>query len=171
MEEKRVDKSSSMEEKVKYLQIVMKDEAASDEIGVHNLFCLLSTQVLPDELFEKETVIFNDLEDFSDIKTELRPDLTELKKKLAYYYMSILTSCRQVSFPKNDSIVDLPKLYSILIGNLGFFTLNNILYNQLDSIDKKSLVIVNNSLTIMGFLTRPLFIMDDLIKAFEKGEK
>lgn len=156
-------KLATLEEKVKYLRnnIISKD--SSDTVAVLNILNLISNSNLSDELMKEPNIIFKDLADFSDIKTELKQDLDTLKLELATYYLSILTSCRTVKVRKKEDIKEIPDYIKLLLANLGFFNLNTILNKYINKIDTSKLLVVEAALPIMNQILTPMYALDGVV--------
>lgn len=151
-----ISKESTFEDKVSFLKEKIRDASTSDEFSIRNIFCLVSAQDLSDDFFASDKILFKDLVEFSDIKTELRDDIVDLKKYLSFYYLSVITSCRAIYFIKKSDIRTIPSLYKTLMGNLGIFSLNAILSKNIESVDVKKLENIDDAIQVMAYITTPL---------------
>lgn len=160
-----ISKESTFEEKVKFLKEKIRDAQTNDEFSIRNIFCLVSAQDLSDDFFASDKILFKDLTEFSDIKTELKEDILSLKKHLSFYYLSVITSCRAIYFSKKSDIKTIPNLYKTIMGNLGIFSLNAILSKNISDVDVKSLEYIDDAIKVMAFLTTPLNTLDCVVNS------
>jgi len=166
----KLNKLSKTEDKIEYLRKNIQDRETKDDVAIHNIFCLVSSQTLSDALLAQDDIIFSDFEEYSDIKTTLRPELNILRHDMAVAYLSIITSCRFVPFVKDGEAKKLARLHEVLIGNLGFFALNSILHKQLPTIDPKETYLINNAIEVMSTLIRPLQVLSGVVDALMSHE-
>ena len=92
-----------------------------------NILNLVKTyNELAPEYFANKNVIFNDIEEFLDIKTELKEQLQQFIDAFAIWYFSIFASVHKLEQNIFEEQEDVPPLYSILILLLDFYTLSGI---------------------------------------------
>lgn len=158
-----ISKDSTFEEKVAFLREQMHTPETEDAIAIRNIFCLVSNQLITDELFADPSVIFVDIEEFSDIKTELSEDIREVKKAIATAYLSIIVSCRPVTVIHDGKLKNVPNLYEVLLGNLEFFNLNILLNKYLFEIKEEDMYIVPNAIQLAGVLMSPVAVLNKVV--------
>lgn len=166
-----VNKESTFEEKVSFLKEKIRDAQTKDEFSIRNIFCLISAQDLSDDFFASDKILFKDLTEFSDIKTELKEDIISLKKHISFYYLSVITSCRAIYFSKKSDIKTIPELYKILMGNLGIFSLNAILSKNITTVDVGTLEYIDDAIKVMAFLNTPLHALDCVVNSLLNTEE
>ena len=84
-------KSLSTEDKIDCFRFFLKSEVITNYSVISNLFMLVNgITSIDDELLNDTRVFFNDLEEYVDIKLELKKDIEEFKKKLLEYYLGVV---------------------------------------------------------------------------------
>lgn len=170
MSEVTISKESTFEEKVSFLRTNIVNKDSEDTLAIRNIFCLISTQSLTDELFNDPTVIFKDIEEFSDVKTELVTEIKELKSAIALAYLSVITSCRAINSITNGQLQELPNMYAVLMGNLGFFALNSFLFKYLPELDLSKVYVVPNAIQTMSIIAQPLTVLNNVVTTVMGGK-
>jgi len=163
MSKKKISKDSTFEEKVAFLREHLLDENTDNSLAIRNILCLINSQTLTDDLFENNDILFKDIEEFSDIKTELHEDIRGVKRNISIAYLSIITSCRAITAATEENIKNVPNLYKVAIGNLGFFTLNSFLNKHLSDITKDDLYVVQDAVQLCGVLLAPLAALNNVV--------
>lgn len=159
-----ITKQAEFSEKVEALKQAITDRNTQDDILVLNILNLLGGVSLNDAFFEDPNILFRDIEEFSDIKTELRGELGQLKNDIARSYLAVITSCRALRIVRPEEITALQPLIKLLLLNLGFFQLNTILANNLKNIEVNNLPIIDDGIAIMQTITKSMQMLDVFIK-------
>lgn len=81
---------------------------------------------LTDEFFNNEKVIFKDLEEFLNIKLELKDEIQDFIDSFSLNYFSMFMSIHKIESNFLDNIKELPKTYLNIIRALDFVTLSGI---------------------------------------------
>jgi hypothetical protein len=158
-----IKKNSSIEEKITFIKHNLNNPDEINDVAVLNILNLVGGGNLSSDLFKADNIIFNSLSEFSDIKTALKTELNDLRLKLTTYYLSTLTSCHFIPVCKKEDIKPVPKLYRILMCNLGIFTLNKLLSKHLNNIDKSNLFIVEDAIHLLKIINEPLLVLDSVV--------
>ena len=165
-----VTKNSTLTEKVNYIKEGLSNTESVDSTFLLNLLNLLGGGNLTQDIFDKEDIIFSNLADFSDIKTEVKKQLTQFKKEICFYYLSAITSCHFIAVCKKEDIKEIPQLHKLVMGNVGIFTLNAWLSKYISSIDTSKLIVINDAIFIMKTLNTPLAILDGFVTTLFKED-
>lgn len=163
-----VTKNSTFEEKVSFLRQSLQKPNEIDDNAVLNILNLIGGSNITNELLETDGIIFNNLSEFSDLKTELKTELTNLKISLVYDYLSTITSCHFIPVCKKEDIKPIPQLHRLLMCNLGVFTLNKLLSKYLPSIDTRKLFIVKDAVELLRSINEPLFVLGGIVEQLFK---
>lgn len=124
------------------LSSLLKCDRLSNASILFNIILLLKTyNTLEDEFFNNKNVYYSSLEDFLDIKNELKSDIKELNTKLSIYFMSIFRSLNKFEFSFIDNPVQIPELYKNILLSVDVFTIGGILSNNNGFTDKDMLMI------------------------------
>lgn len=159
-----VTKQSTFEEKVNFLRNSLQHPNEIDDNATLNILNLVGGGNISNELLETEGIIFSNLSEFSDIKTELKAELTTLKKTLAYDYLSIITSCHFIPVCRKEDIKPIPQLHKLILCNLGVFTLNKLLSKYISTIDTNTLFIVKDATELLRAINEPLFVLGGIVE-------
>ena len=163
-----VTKNSTFEEKVSFLRQSLQHPNEIDNKATLNIINLVGGGNISNELLETEDIIFSNLSEFSDIKTELKSELITLKKTLVYEYLSIITSCHFIPVCRKEDIKPIPQLHKLLLCNLGVFTLNKLLSKYISTIDTNSLFIVKDAVELLRAINEPLFVLGGIVEQLFK---
>lgn len=163
-----IGKNSTFEEKLNYLREGLRNKNNSEDLFIVSVLNLIGCTNLNTSLIESDNIIFKDLAEYSDIKTELKEDLNVLKKEIALDYLSVLLSCRNIKSVKSESVKRVDNINKIIIVNLGIFTLNNILNSFIKDIDLNSISVIDDAISIMHIIVSPMIILDDTLNSLYK---
>ena len=84
-------KNLSTEDKIKSFSFFLKSDVITNYSVISNLFILINGVTnIDDEALNDERVFFNDLEEYVDIKLELKEDIEQFKKKILEYYLGVV---------------------------------------------------------------------------------
>lgn len=163
-----VTKESKINEKIDFI-INGIMSSSTESTFILNLINLINPINLSDTVFKQDNIIFKDLEEYSDIKTELRESLSSVKLSIASYYLATLLSCRDIRSLGNTKVIDIPKMYKLLLVNLGMFSLNTILNNYISKLDVSNVQPVDDAIYLMKYIVRPITVLDGaLLNLFSK---
>lgn len=129
-------KNLSIEDKIKCFRFFLNCDCITNYSAISNLFILINgITSIDDESLNDVRVFFNDLEEYVDIKLELKQEIEQFKRKLLEYYLGVIQGLN----------VKLPELkvhitnthYNILhLANPMF--ISKIMLEQLKNIDVSS---------------------------------
>lgn len=126
------------------LRYAMKLENLENPSILFNIILLLKTyNSLNDAFFGDESVWFGSLEDFLDVKCELKPDIKEFNTKLSIYFISCLKSLGKFEYSFIDNPVEIPDTFKNILTSIDIFTISGILGNNNGYTDKDMKMIRN----------------------------
>lgn len=126
------------------LRTAMKLENLENPSILLNVILLLKTyNSLNDSFFGDENVWFGSLEDFLDVKCELKMDIKAFNTVLAVYFISCLKSLGKFEYSFIDNPVDIPDTFKNILTSIDIFTVSGILSNNNGYTDKDMKLIRN----------------------------
>ena len=84
-------KELPIEDKIKCFKFFLENEVITNKSVISNIFMLINgINSFEDDLSEDNRIFFNGLEEYVDIKTELREEISAFKIKMLEYYLGIV---------------------------------------------------------------------------------
>lgn len=138
-------KGLSTEDLVKAYQCVLRRETLINPTIIINISLLINGyNTLDDSLFTSKDVFESSLDQLIDVKLELKQDLKDLQKNLAYWYLGCIKYMSKVEYTYLDDVQKMPNLYYLLIISQSFMSLSSIIQKTSD-LDWNTLPIVENA--------------------------
>lgn len=126
-------KTLSIEDKVKCFSFFLNSDVITNYSVISNLFMLINGITdIEDDILEDERLFFNSLEEYVDIKLELKPEIEEFKKKLLIYYLGIVEGLN-VKIPELK--IHIPNTYYNILHFVTPIFISKIMTEQLTNID------------------------------------
>lgn len=142
-------KSLNKEDKVKVLKHIMKNEDVVDSFVILNIFNFIKGfNTFDNSFFESKEVYVNDMEEYLDIKYELKDELNELMRKIAVYYLSVIKSCDKID-NSDERMVVIPLMIQRIFYICDFYSLSVIL-NKIKGINIDDTYVVNNAMSFIN---------------------
>lgn len=118
-------KQKTKEEKIEALRKYLANEDTEDIELALNIFNLVKRgNAFDNSFFEHESIIFNDILEFVDIKNALTPELTAFCKKLLVIFYNIIYRCND--FEKTNETKPIPNIYRYALYQMDFLTLSQL---------------------------------------------
>ena len=134
--------TSALVQTYKYL---LTRESLINPTAIINISLLINGyNTLDDSMFASKDVYETSLDQLIDIKLELKPELKELQKKIAYWYLGCIKYMSKVEYTYLDDVQKMPNLYYLLIISQSFMSLSSII-QKVNDIDWNTLPIVEHS--------------------------
>ena len=126
-------KTLSTEDKVKCFSFFLNSDVITNYSVISNLFMLINGITdIEDDILDDERLFFNSLEEYVDIKLELKPEIEEFKKKLLIYYLGIVEGLN-VKIPELK--IHIPNTYYNILHFVTPIFISKIMTEQLTNID------------------------------------
>lgn len=126
-------KTLSTEDKVKCFSFFLNSDVITNYSVISNLFMLINGITdIEDDTLEDERLFFNSLEEYVDIKLELKPEIEDFKKKLLIYYLGIVEGLN-VKIPELK--IHIPNTYYNILHFVTPIFISKIMTEQLTNID------------------------------------
>lgn len=147
------------------LRYAMKLENLENPSILFNIILLLKTyNSLNDAFFEDENVWFGSLEDFLDVKCELKPDIKGVNTKLAIYFISCLKSLGKFEYSFIDNPVEIPETFKNILTSIDIFTVSGILSNNNGYTDK-DMKLIRNAYAYVSEIVSKMNMVDRMFGA------
>lgn len=160
-------KELESEIKTESMKFLFSQENLIDSYSILNLYNFIkSYNTFDDSYFESKAVYVNDIEEFLDIKYELKEIFDKTVKDLCIYYLSILKSCDKINTDFDEMIV-IPIIYQRLLYVLDFSTMA-VLLNKVQDIDLNKTYIVNNANAFLDSLSLKQIMKKEIVSIIEE---
>lgn len=159
-------KNLSIELVTKAISFSLKYENLTDKNMILNIINLIKIDNnLDDSFFIDKNVYFNDIEDFIDLKLELKDELEAFVKQLSIYFISLFKSYNKLTYTPQDVYIKLPNIYSIILLSLDFLTLSGI-FSVSKPFSTGECIYIENSLAYITTLLQKNTLCIDLMNSF-----
>jgi hypothetical protein len=126
-------KHLQIEDKIKCFAFFLTSEVITNYSVISNLFMLINGITdIETEISEDERLFFNSLEEYVDIKLELKKEIEEFKKKLLIYYLGVVEGLN-VKIPELK--IHIPNTYYNILYLTNPTFISKIMNEQLKNID------------------------------------
>lgn len=126
-------KSLSVEDKVKCFRFFLTSDAIMNYSVITNVFMLLNGIAgVKDTLSKDNRIFFNNLEEYVDIKLELKTEIEDFKKRLLIYYLGVVEGLN-VKIPELK--IHIPNTYYNILYLTNPIFISKIMSEQLKNID------------------------------------
>jgi len=126
-------KSLSIDEKIKCFSFFLTSDVITNYSVISNLFILINGITdIDSDISEDSRLFFNDLEEYVDIKLELKKEIEEFKKRLLIYYLGIIEGLN-VKIPELK--IHIPNTYYNILHLANPIFISKIMTEQLKNID------------------------------------
>ena len=142
-------KALSKEEKIAIIKHILTLDDVLDSYVILNIYNFIKGfNTFDSSYFYSPIVYVNDMEEYLDIKYELKEELSEFTKKVCVYYLSVLRSIDKID--NNDpKMVIIPLIIQRILMIADFYTLS-VMLNKVKSINIDETYIVNNALAFVN---------------------
>lgn len=142
-------KALSKEEKIAIIKHILTLDDVLDSYVILNIYNFIKGfNTFDSSYFDSPIVYVNDMEEYLDIKYELKEELSEFTKKVCVYYLSVLRSIDKID--NNDpKMVIIPLIIQRILMIADFYTLS-VMLNKVKSINIDETYIVNNALAFVN---------------------
>jgi hypothetical protein len=106
-----------------------------------------------DDFFTSDTIYFNSITEFLDIKLELKNELDNFINDFSTWYYSLFKCIHKVEINFLETFKPLPNTFSSIITALDFVTISGII-SKATNVDFKNLYLVENALTYISVLSQ-----------------
>lgn len=145
-------KFATTEQKIIALRYSMSREDLHDDYMITNVFNLLKFyNNLNKEYFDSPYTYANDANEMTTFKKELRNELKEMKTKLSWYLLCLMKSYNKTAYTTQDTHIELPLIYQVMILGSDFMTLFGI-FAMSNPINTDSLVYIDNAFMFLNAL-------------------
>ena len=117
-------KSLPYEDKARFMKYIMGDEGLMNTHLLTNIVLMVNGRNIEDEVFAQESVVFNSLEEYIDMKFDLRDELRTFEENLLLYFLGAVKSY-SVILPDNKK--DVPMAYKIILSSLDLAAMSKIM--------------------------------------------
>ena len=126
-------KCLNIEDKIKCFHFFLTSDCIANYSVISNIFMLINGIVnIDDEALNDTRVFFNDLEEYVDIKLELKEEIGQFKRKLIEYYLGVIQGLN-VKLPELK--VHIPNTYYNILYLANPMFISKIMLEQLKNID------------------------------------
>lgn len=126
-------KHLQIEDKIKCFAFFLKSEVITNYSVISNLFILVNGITdIDNDISDDERLFFNNLEEYVDIKLELKKEIEEFKKKLLVYYLGVVEGLN-VKIPELK--IHIPNTYYNILHLTNPTFISKIMNEQLKNID------------------------------------
>lgn len=164
-------KGIEKEKLVDIFRFCMKKENLKNYIVLLNIINLIKPgNTLSPDYFKSEICYIDNVVDFMFIKVTLQKEIKEYLDKIAYYFIAILKSLHNITPNPIQTILTIPKCFSLSIKMLDLITISNILYIS-DDFNIKEVPLIQNANDYMSNLCKSYSIGESLVlDCFNKVE-
>lgn len=106
-----------------------------------------------DDFFALDTIYFNSITEFLDIKLELKTEIDKFVNDFSTWYYSLFKCIHKVEINFLETFKPLPNTFSSIITSLDFVTISGII-SKATNVDFKNLYLVENALTYISVLSQ-----------------
>lgn len=106
-----------------------------------------------DDFFALDTIYFNSITEFLDIKLELKTEIDKFVNDFSTWYYSLFKCIHKVEINFLETFKPLPNTFSGIITALDFVTISGII-SKATNVDFKNLYLVENALTYISVLSQ-----------------
>ena len=117
-------KGLSYEDKLRFMRYIMGDDGLMNASLLTNILIMVNGKNLEDDVFEKEEVIFRSLEEYIDLKFDLKDELRAFEENLLLYFLGAVKSY-SVILPDNKK--DVPMAYRLTLSSLDLAAMSKIM--------------------------------------------
>jgi len=152
-------KGESTENKIELFKLLLTHGAVLNSSMLSNLWFLIRSGAdLSDDFFKLDAVWFNDLEEFLDIKIELKKEIDIFTRELVKYYLAVMASASYEMEGSDEGAEGIPYTFQRVLLSTDLFSLSNLVYKV--DLNTKDLPIVSGSVKILSALVgKAKFIM------------
>lgn len=127
-----------------------------------NLLLLIkSYNTLDDSFFESESVFFSSMEDFIDLKMNLKADIRKFNSEVVKFFFSCMKSLNKFDTSFMDNPVEIPDLHLSVLMSMDIFTLSSMVSNM-DDFSTKELVFVEDAFSVVAETCAKVRILDGI---------
>jgi hypothetical protein len=157
------------DDKVVFMKRIFTEKNIINSSILLNVYTLIkSSNNLDDALFENEAIYFNSIEEYLDMKFDLKTDITVFNKQLAEYFIAVLKGVGVFESDNQDNCINIPLIYQRILLITDFFTLSKILL-KVNEIDFGAILPALNAYNILATLSEKFSLGSELLKAFKLG--
>lgn len=158
----------SYEDRLVIFREVLADESLVDYTLFTNVNLLVNGyNTLADELFARDDIAFNSIEELLDFKLDLQDVIYNYQKSLMFYYLGALKSMHRVEFTYLNDVVMIPNSYQLFLRSTNLVNLSQVFDKIKDPIDPTKLPLVGGAFDLIAQLARNTVGSFTLLKGIE----
>jgi len=160
-------KQKTTAEKVEALKNYLVNEDTEDLELALNIFNLIKRgNAFGDSFFAHESIIFNDILEFVNIKNTLAPELTAFCKKLLVIYYNAIYRCND--FEKRQETKPIPTIYRHILYQADFLTMSQLAMEY--KVDNFTNETYENGLDILSAMADKLSLFNKFTQPLREEE-
>ena len=149
------------DDKVRFFKYVMGYNGLVNTHLLTNVSLLVNGKDIADEVFEQDDCPFKSLEEYVDLKFDLKD---EIKKYCEGLLIAFLSAIKSLASVLPDGRVDVPGSYRVILMSMNIIDIAKIL-NRTTELPMNSLYpIINPELIVNHFFAQPTSVVEDFIK-------
>lgn len=153
-----------------YKHLLECDNLVNSSLILNILNLIKMYNAFDDSFFAHELIHFKDLEQFLDVKLELKAALEKFINRIGVYYLSIMSSAHKTTYTYLDQPVELPYLYKRIILSSDFIILSGIL-SKCKTLSTNELYIVKDAYMYLAECAKKMQLADALLNLFVSPAK
>lgn len=153
-----------------YKHLLECDSLVNSSLILNILNLIKMYNAFDDSFFAHELIHFKDLEQFLDVKLELKAALEKFINRIGVYYLSIMSSAHKTAYTYLDQPVELPYLYKRIILSSDFIILSGIL-SKCKTLSTNELYIVKDAYMYLAECAKKMQLADALLNLFVSPAK
>lgn len=153
-----------------YKHLLECDSLVNSSLILNILNLIKMYNAFDDSFFAHELIHFKDLEQFLDVKLELKAALEKFINRIGVYYLSIMSSAHKTAYTYLDQPVELPYLYKRIILSSDFIILSGIL-SKCKALSTNELYIVKDAYMYLAECAKKMQLADALLNLFVSPAK
>lgn len=148
-------KSLGIDDKIKCFKFFLQSDVIMNYSVISNLFILLNGIAgIKDRLSEDNRIFFNNLEEYVDIKLELKEEIEIFKKNLLMYYLGVVEGLN-VKIPELK--IHIPNTYYNILHLTNPLFISKIMTEQLKNIDVNEVKPTFNAESIYNYINNQVY--------------
>lgn len=160
-------KQKTIDEKIKAIKNYLEKEDTDDLEMALNVFNLIKRgNAFGNSFFEHESIIFNNILEFVNIKNKLTPELTKFCKKLVVIFYNCIQRCND--FEKKQETKPIPLIYRHALYQADFLTMSQIAMEY--GVEDFTNEIYENGLDILASMSDKMSIFNKFTLNFSEEE-
>jgi hypothetical protein len=160
-------KELSYDDKLLFMKRVFIEKNLVNSSILLNIYTLIkSSNSLDDALFANENIYFNNIEEYLDIKFDLKADIIKFNKELIEYFIAVLKGVGIFESDGQDRCINIPLIYQRILFITDFYTLSRIMF-KVAEIDFGIIPPALNATAILGTLSEKFSLGSELLKIFK----